>query len=138
AFLVAAEEERGAAMRAVHGEKPDLATRVAEGDEILAEEAHLLGWAIRRGELARGEAGHPVFPQERAHGRAGSHPTQAIAVFAREHPAPSLGRSSRARGAHPPSPYPLPPGRERGCVLHCQTAKAIPPPDPASERYDGT
>src|SRR5262249_50599556 len=85
ALFVAAEEQRGAAMRAIHGQEPDLPARVAEGDQVFAEKPHLLGRAVGRGQLARGQAGHPVLAQERAHGGAASNPAEEIVVFAREH-----------------------------------------------------
>src|SRR5262249_58938428 len=84
-LFIAAEEQRGAAMRAIHGEEPDLPARVAEGDQVFAEEAHLLGWAVGRGKLARGQAGHPILAQERAHWGAASNPAEEIVFFTREH-----------------------------------------------------
>ena len=40
AFLVAAEEQRRAAMRAIRVDQADTPLRVAEGDQVLAEQAH--------------------------------------------------------------------------------------------------
>ena len=93
-------------MRALSGEQAHAPVGVAEGDQILAEEAHLLGRAIRRRQLGRRQGRHPVLPQQFAHGRAAPHSTQELVVLSREH----------------------------GASLQSHTAKAIPQPVPASER----
>src|SRR5262249_48746443 len=85
ALFVASEKQRGATMRAIHRQEPDLPARVAEGNQVLAEQAQLLGWAVGGGKLARGQAGHPVLTQERSHGGAASNPAEEIVVFTREH-----------------------------------------------------
>ena len=92
ALLVAAEEERGAAVGTVGGQQSDLAPRIAEGHEILAQEAHLLRRAVGLRQLCRGQAGHPVVAEQLAHGRAAPDPAQQLVVLAREHRlSPSFG-----------------------------------------------
>ena len=85
ALLVATVEERRAAVRAVLGDEPDLAPAVAEGDQVLAEQPHLLRRAVGRGQLVRGQAGHPVLAQQPAHGRATADPTEKLVVLVGEH-----------------------------------------------------
>ncbi len=63
AFLVAAEEQRRAAMRAVRIDQADGAVRIAKGDEVLAEEPYAHRRAVTLGDFAR-EAGRlPITPQ---------------------------------------------------------------------------
>ena len=69
AFLVAAEEQRGAAMRAAMLHDADAAVGVAEGDQLLAEqqEPHRLAVGLQ---LRRQAGGNPVFAHQVAHRRA--------------------------------------------------------------------
>src|SRR4030095_5459600 len=64
AFLVAAERERRAPMRAMQIEHTELPVRVAKGDEILAEKTNRRGLAVRLGDFL-GQAGrNPVRAHE--------------------------------------------------------------------------
>ena len=83
ALLVAAEEERGATVRAVGGHQPDGALGVAEGDQVLAEQPHLLGLAVGLGQLAGGKGGQPVLAQQVAHERATPGTAQKLVVLGR-------------------------------------------------------
>jgi hypothetical protein len=85
ALLVAAEEERGAAVGAVLAHQPHAALGVAKRDQILAEEAHLLGRAVGSRQLAGRQEGQPVLAEQLAHRRAATHAAQELVVFAREH-----------------------------------------------------
>ena len=69
AFLVAAEEQRGAAVRAAMLHDADPAVGVAEGDQLLAEQhqPHRLAVGL---ELRRETGGNPVFAHQVAHRRA--------------------------------------------------------------------
>ena len=69
AFLVAAEEQRGAAVRAAMLHDADPAVGVAEGDELLAEqqEPHRLAVGLQ---FRRETGGNPVFAHQVAHRRA--------------------------------------------------------------------
>src|SRR5439155_8452156 len=67
AFLVAAQEQRSAPMGTNLIDDPDAALRVAEGDQILAQESHALGWAIRFGQLVVKKRRHPVAAQQSTH-----------------------------------------------------------------------
>ena len=71
AVFVAREIERRAAMRAVRAEQADLALRVAEGDQILAEQAHAKRRPVALGEFGGQQRRLPVLAQQVAHRRAG-------------------------------------------------------------------
>jgi len=71
AFFVAAEEQRGAAMRAAVIEHADPPCAVAKGDQPLAQQHHAQRVAV--GSQFRRQAGrHPVLPHQRAHRGAGA------------------------------------------------------------------
>ncbi len=110
ALLVAAEEERGAAVGAVGGQEPHPSLRVAEGHEVLAEQAHPFRRAVGHGQFRGGQAGHPVVAQQLAHGRAASDPAQQLVVFAREHRLSPCSTTARPRT---PSPRRSPPPIDR-------------------------
>ena len=58
AFLVAAEEQRRAAMRTIGIDQTNLALAVAEGDQVFAEQPHAQRRAIRVPEArSKGSAG---------------------------------------------------------------------------------
>ena len=97
ALLVAAEEERGAAMRTVGRQQTDVAPGVAEDHEVLAQQADLLGRAVGHGQRRRGQARHPVLAQQIAHRGPAPHPAQQLVVFSGEHRRPPLGRVRGAR-----------------------------------------
>ena len=86
AFLVAAEEHRGAAVRAAVIEDADAALAVAEGDQLLAQEldAHRRGVGLQ---LPRQAGRHPVFAHQLARRRARPDPGQDVVVLHRQHPA---------------------------------------------------
>ena len=81
AFLVAAEEQRGAAVRAAMIHHANAATAVAEGDQLLAQqhEPHRRSVAL---ELRGLQRRHPVFAHQRAHRRTGPDPGE-LGAFAR-------------------------------------------------------
>src|SRR2546428_2998447 len=89
-FLVATEEERGAAVRTMVLDEPDLAGRDAKGDQVLAHEPDADGRTVPLRQLARHEGGHPVLAQHRAHRRAGSDATEQLVVFPGKHRLPPL------------------------------------------------
>src|SRR5581483_11220385 len=70
-LLVAAEEERGAAVGTVVAQQPHLAPGVAEGDEVFTKDPQAEGWAIRVRELGGHEHREPEAAKQRAHRRAG-------------------------------------------------------------------
>src|SRR5439155_9483974 len=84
-FLVTAEEEGRAAVRAVVLDEPDLAGRHPEGDEVLAEEPDADGRAVPLRELARHEGGDPVLAQQIARGRASPDPAEQLVVLSGKH-----------------------------------------------------
>jgi hypothetical protein len=71
-------------MRAVLAQQPDLAFGVAEGDEILAEQAHAQRRAIGF-DLARQERRQPEAAHQIAHRRAAAGVRQQLIFFARRH-----------------------------------------------------
>ena len=89
AFLVAAEEQRGAAVRAAMVDHADPAGAVAEGDQLLAQqhEAHRRAVAL---ELRGFERRHPVQPHQLAHRRAGAGPGEFHAFRRGRHGAPPV------------------------------------------------
>ena len=84
-FFVAAEEQRGAAVRAVVLEQADLAVGIAEGDELFAEQHDAARVAVRLRQLAREQAWQPVLAHQLAHRRAGADATQQLVFFATQH-----------------------------------------------------
>jgi len=50
-------------MGTVGGDQPDLASRIAEGHEILAEQAYLPGWDVGLAQLRGGQERHPVLAE---------------------------------------------------------------------------
>ena len=98
-LLVARERQAGAAVRAGFLHEPDAAVGGAEGDEVLAEQAHLLGRAVGL-EPGRAARRDPVFAQHRAHRRARPDPRQQLVVGLVHH---RRGSSSASwRSARPP------------------------------------
>lgn len=95
ARLVAAEEQRGAAMRAAMVHHADLARAVAEGDQLLAEQHQAERRAVR-GQFRRHAGRDPVLPHQLAHRRAGAGMDQDLAV--------ALGRHGRSLLMGRPSP----------------------------------
>src|SRR5690606_40923450 len=75
-LLVAPEEHGGAAVRTGVRDQADLTRSRAEPDEVLAEDAHALGRAVRRGQLAGDEHRDPVLAHEVAHRRPGPNLTE--------------------------------------------------------------
>ena len=66
-LLVAAEKQRGSAMRAELVDQSDLALRVAEREELLAENPDTHLRAIRPRDFPGEQDRHPVAPHEIAH-----------------------------------------------------------------------
>ena len=81
ALLDAAELERGAAVRAVLLQEPDAPAEVAEGDQVLAQQAHGQG---QLAEIVGMQERVPEAAQILAAGRAGADPHQAV-VARRRH-----------------------------------------------------
>src|SRR5215475_12233208 len=79
-LLVATEEERGAAMRALALNQADLAGRDAEGDQVLAQEPDPNGRPVRIRQLAGHEGGDPVLAQQGAHRCTGADATEQLVV----------------------------------------------------------
>ena len=103
ALLVAAEEERRAPVGAVLGDEADVAVGIAEGDEVLAEEADALQGAVALRQVAGGQEGGPELAEEGAHGCAGTDPREEFVVNGCQH-------------SVLPSRYgPAPPGRNQAC-----------------------
>ena len=69
ALLVAAEEQRGAAMRAAMIHHADATLAVAEGDQLLAEQHQAGGRAVAF-EFGREQCWQPIVPHQPAHGGA--------------------------------------------------------------------
>jgi hypothetical protein len=80
-FLVAPEEERRAAVRAVRAQQADASLRVAKGDEVLAERAHAHGRAVGRRQLGADQDRLPVLAHQVAHRRARPDARQKLVVF---------------------------------------------------------
>ena len=72
-------------MRAVLVEYADPPFRVAEGDQIFAQQAHASGIAVGLGELTREHRWQPILAQHAAHWRLGSNATQAVVLFLTQH-----------------------------------------------------
>ena len=89
-LLVATEEEAGAPVGAVVVDEADGAGGVAEGDEVLAEQADADGVGVGAWELAGHEGRDPVLPHELAHSGAGANPGEGLVVLLREHCGPPL------------------------------------------------
>src|SRR5437660_8511268 len=88
-------------MGTVGGDQPDLASRIAEGHEILAEQADLPGWAVGLRQLRGGQERHPVLAEQVAHRRAAPDPTHQLVVFLREHRLPPSRGAPRPAGPSP-------------------------------------
>ena len=89
AFLVAAEPEIGAAVRAILVDDPDHASGVAEGEQFLAHDDDLLRGAVGVGQFLRQQHRQPEPPQQFAHAGAGAALGQEFVVFCAEHEASS-------------------------------------------------
>ena len=63
-------------------EQPHAAARVAERDEVLAEETDAHGGAIGLRQLPREQRGHPVAAHRGAHRRPGSDAGEKLVVLA--------------------------------------------------------
>src|ERR1700730_2382600 len=84
-LLVAAEEQRGAAGRAVLVEEPDATLRVAKGDEIFAQYTYAHRRCVGPRDLVREQRGNPVPPHRVAHRSTLSHPRDELVFFSRQH-----------------------------------------------------
>ena len=102
-FFVAAEEHRGAAVRAGVLHQADRAGRRAEGDQVLAQQLDAQRRAVGRRQLVRADRRHPVLAHQVAHGRAGADATEGFVVLFTEHVCPPLvGRSCDIHSADKP------------------------------------
>ena len=82
AFLVAAEIERGAAVRAQFVQQADAAVGVAERDKVLAEQADAGGGTIGFGDFLGQQGRNPIAPHGIAHRRARPNPGDEFVVLA--------------------------------------------------------
>jgi hypothetical protein len=80
-LFVASEEQRCAAVGTGLREESDLAVRVAECDEVLAEEAYAERRAVRLRHFARQQRRCPVAAQQVAHHRAGADLREELVLF---------------------------------------------------------
>src|SRR5262249_10919266 len=87
-LLVAAEEERGSAMRAGVLDESELPGGCPETDQVLAEEPDAHGGTVRSRKLVGGESGDPVLTHEIAHGRSASDPAEQLVIFSGQHGGP--------------------------------------------------
>jgi hypothetical protein len=78
-------------VRAFFVHKANAAARVAEQDEVLAEETHPQGWPVGLGNLCRKRRGNPVAAHQRAHRRPGADARQKLIFVLRQQ-----GRTSMA------------------------------------------
>jgi hypothetical protein len=85
AFLVAAEHQRRAAVRAHFIEHADATFRVAEHDEIFAEQTHLERIAIGLGDFFDQAGGKPVASDDLAHRRIAFDAAQQIVFLVCQH-----------------------------------------------------
>ena len=82
AVLVTPEEQGGAAVRAEFVEQADAALAVAEGDEVLAEQANAGRGAVGLGDFAGEQGGDPVAAQGVSHGGARTDPGDEFVLLA--------------------------------------------------------
>jgi hypothetical protein len=83
-LLVAREDHGGGTVRAGMVHQADTAAGVAEGDEVLAQQAHAVRLAVGH-HVGTAQERDPVQAHQRAHRRAGPDPHQALVVFAGKH-----------------------------------------------------
>src|SRR4029077_18544359 len=81
ALLVARVDERGAPVRAVFVEHADASFRVAEHDEILAEQPYALGRTVRLRDFLRQAGRDPVAAHDLAHRGIALDPAEQIVFF---------------------------------------------------------
>jgi hypothetical protein len=91
AFFIASVEERGAAMRAEFIHHADTALRIAEGNEIFAQNAHAHGIAIGFGHFFRETGGQPIAAHHLAHGRIALDTAEQVVFMVGQHGASSSG-----------------------------------------------
>src|SRR5207302_11509683 len=84
-LFVAAEEQRGTAMRAVVLKQPDVAVRVAKADQLLAEQQDAQGVRVRGRHLRRQHCRYPVLAHEVAHRRAWPDSGDQLVLFLLQH-----------------------------------------------------
>ena len=89
AFLVAAEPEIGAAMRAILVDDADHAAGVAEGEQFLAHDDDLFRRAVGLRQFRGQQHRHPEPAQQFAHSRPRTALGQELVVFGAEHRASS-------------------------------------------------
>ena len=85
AFLVAAEGERGLAMRAMLAEDPEPAAGVAKDDEILAQKPRAHRRAVGRGDFFGHAGGQPVPAHDPPHRGIAFDTAEEIVLFGGEH-----------------------------------------------------
>ena len=85
AFLVAAEGERGLAVRTGFAEQPGLAVGVAERDQLFAEQLHPHRRAVRLCDLFGQQRRHPVAAHQPSHRRIALDPAQQFVLGLCQH-----------------------------------------------------
>ena len=99
AFFVAAEKQRGAAVRATMIHDADPAGIIAKRDQLLAEQHQADRHPAAR-DFRRHQRRDPVFPHQPAHRGARADPRQLNAVVGGRHESsPNASRACAARGA---------------------------------------
>jgi hypothetical protein len=84
-FLVAAEEQGSAAVRAGVLDDADLAGRGPEADQVLAEQAQAHWRAVGGGHLCGHERRDPVLAHEVAHEGSGTHLSESFVILLAQH-----------------------------------------------------
>src|SRR5262249_62196508 len=85
AFFVATKKQRGATVRTILLQKPDVALRIAKGDQILAQQPDAHRQAIWLGDLAAEQSWDPISAHRVAHRGAWAHPGDQLVFLARQH-----------------------------------------------------
>jgi hypothetical protein len=79
------EEQVGPLVRAVLGDNADVAVRIAEGDELVAQKLQTDRWCIRRRNFGRLERRQPVAPRQVVHGRTPTGSRESFVLFSSPH-----------------------------------------------------
>ena len=91
AFLVAADHQRGAPVRAILVEHAEAAVGVAKHDQVLAQQPDRDRRSVGLGHLLRHAGWNPVPAHELAHGGVAFHAAQEVVFFGRDHGGPPAG-----------------------------------------------
>ena len=85
AFLVAAERERRAPVRAVLVEHAEAAGGVAKRHQVLTQQPHAYRRTVALGDLLGQARRYPVAPHQLAHRRIALYPAKQLVVFDAQH-----------------------------------------------------